>query len=444
MITATDIRMGILSLVVGVAALAPGVARPDRVVLTTGLGTPLMVAGKGATAYLKIGVVGSKPARRERRAPIDMAIVLDRSGSMSGEKLARAREAAQRMVERLDSNDIVSIVTFDSTVQVLVPATRLSDRAAVIRAIASIGPGGDTALFGGMAKGAAEVRKFKDRETINRVVLLSDGQANVGPSTPRELAELGASLKKEGITVSTIGLGLGYNEDLMVQLAQSSDGNHAFVEKPSDLDRVFRLELGDLASVVAKDVELRVDCAASIRPVRVLGREATIDGQSVYATISQLYAEQEAALVLEVEVSPGKASESREVARVQVEFLDLETRKAGRCLQTVTVRFTGSEGEVASAADSKVMASAVELVAAEASKVALSLRDQGKVAAARDLLWKNAAYLEESARRYRSSELEKYGAVQRFDASNLGPANWEVQRKAMRKWQQINREAARR
>src|SRR4029450_1790476 len=91
--------------------------------------------------------------------------------------------------------------------------------------------------------GAAAVRKFLDRQRVNRIILLSDGQANVGPSSPGDLGNLGASLIKEGISVTTLGLGLDYNEDLMTQLARRSDGNHYFIENSSDLARRFGYEV---------------------------------------------------------------------------------------------------------------------------------------------------------------------------------------------------------
>jgi len=97
-------------------------------------------------------------------------------------------------------------------------------------------------LFAGVASGAAEVRKFLERGAVNRVILLSDGQAYIGPSSPMELADLGRSLGKESISVSTLGVGPGYNEDLMMQLAAASSGNHVFVEVEASLVAIFNRE----------------------------------------------------------------------------------------------------------------------------------------------------------------------------------------------------------
>ena len=227
---------------------------------------------------------------------------------MQGEKLVRAKEAAKLAVNRLHPDDIVSVVAYDDTVRILLPATKVADRTAVLAAIDGSKPVASTALFAGVSVGAAEVRKFLDRERVNRVVLLSDGLANVGPASPAELGALGASLKKEGISVSTIGLGLGYNEDLMVRLAGLSDGNHAFVEHPRDLARIFDHEFGDAMSVTAQDVLVRIECAQGTRPVRVLGREAEIVGRKVTVSVNQLYDAREQYILLELEAPPGGAA----------------------------------------------------------------------------------------------------------------------------------------
>jgi len=213
-------------LMVGLTTVLVGVcpARAERVKLDVALSHPVLLAGKKQTAYLKVGLTGVPLANPEHRAPANIAIVLDRSGSMSGEKIRKAKEAAILAIARLGSEDIVSVVAYNSYVTVLVPATKVSDKHALYSAINRLYAGGSTALFAGVSKGAHEVRKFIAPDRVNRVILLSDGLANVGPSSPEALAALGASLAKEGISVTTIGLGLGYNEDLMFHLAHASDG----------------------------------------------------------------------------------------------------------------------------------------------------------------------------------------------------------------------------
>jgi Ca-activated chloride channel family protein len=140
---------------------------------------------------------------KEKRTPANVALVIDRSGSMQGDKIRQAREAAIEAVGRLNGNDIISIVAYDDTVDVLVPATKASDIAVIKNGIRKIKADGSTALFAGVSKCAAEVCKFLARDRVNRIILLSDGMANVGPDSPGALGDLGASLAKEGISVTS-------------------------------------------------------------------------------------------------------------------------------------------------------------------------------------------------------------------------------------------------
>ncbi len=186
-------------------------AEAGQVHLNVQLAKPVLEANKKQTTFVKIGLTGFELKNDKERPPVNVSIVLDKSGSMNGEKIVRAREAAKMAIGRLNAKDIVSVVLYDSTVKILVPATKVSDKETIFAQIDQIGAGGSTALFAGMSKGADEVRKFLNEGRINRIFLPSDGQAKAGPKMPGELGELGASLAKESISVTTLGLGAGYN-----------------------------------------------------------------------------------------------------------------------------------------------------------------------------------------------------------------------------------------
>ena len=407
-----------------------------QVYLDVAVGTPLMLAGQRQTAFVKIALTGFDIPHESRRTPVNVAIVLDKSGSMSGEKIHYAREAAIMAIDRLNGDDIVSVVAYDHVVEVLVPATRVFDPAAIQRAIARLGAGGNTALFAGVGKGAAELRKFLDRNRVNRIILLSDGLANVGPSSPAELGRLGASLAREGISVTTIGLGLGYNEDLMTRLAGMSDGNHAFAESAVDLARIFDAEFGDVLSVVAQDVEIEIRCDPSVRPLRVLGREADIYGQTVRLNLSQLYGRQEKFVLLEVEVPPGAAGQSQPLARVDVSYDNMATRARDRLAGSAAVSFTESDAAVIERADPKVMAVTVEQIANTMSKEAVELRDEGRLQEAERKLRESAAYVNKNAEVLNSPALQSLGEELERDASALqDDQDWNRQRKELRQKQ---------
>ena len=184
-----------------------------------------------------------------RRSPMNLCVVLDRSGSMEGAKIEKARQAAAMAVDKLADDDIFSLVTYDNETDLLIPPERIGDRdhrEELKARIHRIQPGGSTALHAGVVLGAKQVRRFFDKERVNRVILLSDGLANVGPSRTTDLARLGRELRGDGIAVSTVGLGDDYNEDLMTALAEASNANYYYVKDAEKLPGIFAEELGAL------------------------------------------------------------------------------------------------------------------------------------------------------------------------------------------------------
>jgi len=422
----------VTAIVIVVLVAATGEA--TRVKLEADLAQPLLTAGVRETTYLKVGLTGSE--RGARRTPVNVAIVLDRSGSMQGEKLQRARQAAIAAIDRMGADDIVAVVAYDHNVQLLVPATKLTSTEDIRAALLDLTAGGYTALFAGVSRGAAEVRKFLDRQRVNRIILLSDGLANVGPDSPAELGSLGATLKQEGLSVTTIGLGLGYNEDLMSRLAWRSDGNHAFVEHPRDLARIFDHELGDVLSVVAQEVLVTIECPPGVRPLRVLGRPAEIIGSTVLVTLNQLYAEQEKYVLVELEVESDDRGASRVVADVTVSYANMLTGQTDRLSEGVAVRFTDSPDLAQSSENPDVMVAVVEQIATERNMLAVALRDQGKVAEAQQVLIDNADFVASNAARLDSEQLEDLAESNRADADKLSPEEWARNRKQMRATQE--------
>ncbi|MFT5465718.1 MAG: Ca-activated chloride channel family protein [Verrucomicrobiales bacterium] len=421
------------TLIAGVVlAMSPG-ADAKQLQVEVDLANPLLEAGKKNTTYLKIGLTGFTLEPSAERAPVNVVLVIDKSGSMSGEKIRGAREAAKMAIQRLGEDDIVSLVAYDATVHVLIPATKLTDPEAALKRIDELGSGGSTALFAGVSRGAAELRKFLDRDRVNRVILLSDGNANVGPSSPGELGELGESLVKEGISVTTIGLGTGYNEDLMAQLARKSDGNHIYIEHEEQLVQAYGEEFGDILSVVAQEIMIEIDFAKGVRPVRVLGREADISGQHVVTQLNQLYSEQEKYVLVELEVPEGAAENSRQIATVKVGYANMETNTFDEHTSTVGVKFVAGAAEVMKSINQTVMVDCVTQIANETNIAAMRLRDQGKVPEAQQLLHQNFYFCESNAAWLKSPQLSQLAINNRIDFDNvqLGEAGWRSARKGM-------------
>ena len=396
----------------------------NQILLKAEMVNPYLLEGQSHKTYLKVGLTGFDLPHVKDRTPVNVSIVLDRSGSMQGQKIVKARQAATLAVNQLNQNDIVSIVTYSDTVSVLLPATKVTDKQLINRLIQNIYANGSTALFAGVVKGSSEVRKFLDRNRVNRVILISDGIANVGPSSPEALGNLGASLGKEGISVTTIGLGAGYNEDLMTKLAMYSDGNHAFAETPQDLARIFDHEFNDILSVVAQDVTIKITCDNNIKPIRVLGREAEIAGQNIILDFNQIYSNQEKYILLEVDIPEKISRNKRSIASVKLSYDNMLTKRKNNLHTDVSVHFTPSEKKVESTINRNVAINKVEQIATEQSKKALQLRDSGKVAEAKALLLKNSQYLQQQAEELEAEELQEYSDLNADDAGNLEDQNW--------------------
>ncbi|MBL9214851.1 MAG: VWA domain-containing protein [Opitutaceae bacterium] len=404
----------------GAVSLSANSLPSDPVRLRVDVDRAVLPAGSTERAVVKIGLDCIRLPRREARPPVNLALVIDRSGSMAGDKIARAREAALELVRQLGPRDIVSLVAYDTGVETLIPAQRVGDGRRLEAAICGLEAGGNTALYGGVSRGAAEVRRFiEEARYVHRVILLSDGLANVGPSSPEELGRLGMSLVKEGISVTTIGLGLGFNEDLMTRLALRSDGNTYFVEHSSDLPRIFAAELGDVLNVVARRVVLEIDFPEGVRPMAFVGRDGVIRGQRAELTLNQLYGGQEKFALVEVELSPARPGEEREIACARVSYEDAVNDRAASLSARRNVSFSSSQEKVVASADHQVQADYAANVLAVAKDKAVELVDAGRRDEAAALLRQQAKELRAIGDTYANAAVSQSAAAAAPEADRL-------------------------
>lgn len=420
--------------VFGILFVAAAVVSAETCKLEVSTPRPILPADSKQTAYVKVGVTGFEMESDAERKPLNVAIVLDRSGSMAGEKMERAKEAACAAIELMKTDDIVAVIAYDTEVETIVPATKLGDKKEMLDKIKKIEAGGTTALYEGTERGGEEVKKFLDKEKINRVILLSDGLANVGPSTPAEAGELGRKLGGEGICVTTLGLGDGYNEDLMLKLSQSSDGNHVYITKASNLVEVFDEEFQTATKVVAQEISCRLTCEKGVKPIRILNRDGKIDGQTVSFDWNQIYAGHERYVIIEVEVPAGENGEEKKIATAQVSYANMRTNATDELSGALTVKFSSDDAEVKKAIDKKVMEEYAVQRANLENIEATRLRDSGDVEGARQKLKLNQMFLKNAADSLGGSEwLEKEIYKNEQQAEVIGDDGaWSSNRKMMR------------
>ena len=364
------------------------------ITLAARLAQPVMKAGEKQHNYLRIGLNGCKPDRKTDRTPVNVVFVIDRSGSMQGTRIAQAREAAIMAVNRLDPTDIASVVIFDDKIDVLVPAQKVIDRKLFTDAIRQVGARGSTAIYAGVSEGASEVRKNMDARRLNRVVLLSDGLANVGPSKPDDFAQLGRELLKQGISVSTIGLGKDYNEDLMLQLAKAGDGNHAFAAAPDDLIKIFNKEFDDVLASCAQTVSIDVDLAPGARVVRAISRDAEIKPEHATFQMNQVYQDTEHYVLLEVEVDGKPPSAERDFGHVRVAYTVSSTGQKQTLNATIRGRFSKSADEAKASLDQSVQEAVVEQNTRARAQIAVDLMKKGRRDEAVKLFKENVAEIQ--------------------------------------------------
>jgi len=391
-----------VSVGIGVYLIPSAFARiaGSQVVCRVEVDRSVLPANGPQRAVVKVTLDAPPPPETRERPAVNLAIVLDRSGSMSGSKLEKAKEAAIEALRHLGPQDIFAVVVYDHNVQTVVPAQSAGNMEWIEARIRKIHPGGNTALFGGVSQGAAQVRRNLGGGYVHRIILLSDGLANVGPSSPQDLGRLGAALIKENISVTTVGVGVDYNEDLMTSLSQSSDGNSYFVESSYDLPRIFTSELGDVLNVVAKKVRLNIECPDGVRPLNIIGRQGRIRGGQVELYLNQLYGNQEKYVLLEVEINGGRSGENKEIAFARVTYENPFTRRNEQATGRAFARFSQDRNEVRRSTNVRVYREYQLNLNAMAKDKAISLSDEGRKEEAVDELKRSARKLREAGQEF--------------------------------------------
>jgi len=316
----------------------------------------------------------------------NIALVLDRSGSMDGEKMDNLKEAVGYVVDHLGDNDLVSVTIFDDQVETLIPSRPAKNRDEIKASLAKVIVRGGTQISDGLSAGLAEAKKGIAKDRVNRIVLLTDGQTWDDEDACLKLADEAGRL---GVAITSIGLGNEWNEKLLLQIAERSRGNSHWIQNPIAILDAFRQEMEGMQSVAVTNVKLTGRMSPGVRPVKVFttvpmisdvsGR--TVSGTMVQADLGSLDGRKGQAVLIEARVPAHKAGAYR-VGQIEIRY---DVPSGGLSGQTVKADLTVTFADD-SAAAAKVNAEVMNLVekvtAFKLQTQALTEADAGHIVAA--------------------------------------------------------------
>lgn len=282
---------------------------------------PLVASKVPQVAYL---LIEAQAAAIAVKMPLNFCLVLDRSGSMQGAKLAALKDATKRVIETLTPQDIVAIVLFDDTVETLVPATFATDKAALIAQVDAIEEAGGTAMSGGMAAGIVELRKNHDPDRVRAMLLLTDGQTWGDEDRCRALAQ---ELARDGVRVTALGLGAEWNEALLDDIAEATGGISDYIADPAQITTFFQHAVRTAQGTVARDARLLLRLVRDATPRAVyratpvianLGYQPIGDSE-IAVRLGAIEAETPSSIVVDLMV-PARDAGSFRIAQAELHY----------------------------------------------------------------------------------------------------------------------------
>lgn len=300
----------------------PVPVRAGSLTMTGKLSHPFVATGT-SDLFATLEVVGvDQPG--VRRSPVNLAVVIDRSGSMAGSKIENARRAALKLVDLLTDEDRLSVVHYGTDVRVMggVFATA-ENKDRLRRYIRGIADEGGTNIGDGLAAGRAQLQAASTDFRVNRLLLLSDGQPTVGVTSAGALANLVANLRRSGITVTALGVGADFNEDLMQRLADVGGGSYGFINNAVATADLFERDLKQAGAMVARGVTLTVGLPDGVDFAEAYGRPARQSGRSVVIDLPDFSASQTEKVVLRLVAHPNVRSGAIDIGRFQLAYEDL-------------------------------------------------------------------------------------------------------------------------
>ncbi len=324
------------------------------------------------------------------RPPLSLAIVIDRSGSMHGAPMDNAKAAAIRVIDQLDAEDAFTVVTFSSGVETVMPMTRatVDQKGAAMAQIGRIYDDGGTCISCGIDRGVSELGRTPIQGGLRRMVLMSDGQANDGIYDRGELAQLAARTAAKGVSLSTVGVGLDFDEITMTNLAANGHGNYYFVEDTANLSTMFAKELGGLADTVASDARLVLTAGPGVQIVEAYGYPIVTRGGETIIPIADLRAGETRKVVVRLMV--GAPTGALDVAQVHLAWRRVADGSLRNATTTATAEVVTDQAQVAASVDRAAVRAAEQAQTAHALEQATQAYEKDGYDAAQRVMQQRA------------------------------------------------------
>nr|MDQ2733349.1 VWA domain-containing protein [Armatimonadota bacterium] len=333
--------------------------------------------------YLLVEVLSDTPPAEgpAHRTPLNLSLVIDRSGSMTGPKLENAKRAASEVVRLLEDGDYVSVIGFDNNGRAYAPAQRLNGgtRPEVLDRIRRIACGGGTDIRRALEAGYEQLQPFAGPETISRLLLLSDGQDESG-NTVEMLTTQANIFAGAQIAITSLGIGDDFDEQMMIAIAERSGGASHYIKNPEDIVDIFRQEMSRLFAVVARWPRILVRVARNVQISRVLNdnyRKRIVE-DTAEIQLNDMSSGEQQFVLLELLATPWPGGEFR-VAQVEMNYQTSASASLQRLNEDVLLSYTDQPELVRTGRNLEVMRRREELnVATVLTRTMLELK-KGKL-----------------------------------------------------------------
>ena len=348
-----------------------------------------------STRYVLAEIIAPEAPRTQARLPVNVALVLDRSGSMGGQKIELARNAVARALTLLRPTDRFSLVAYDEHIDVVVSSTLATGEAKrnALARLEHVDARGSTNLEGGWRRGAEQVAGVRTDDAVQRCLVVTDGLANVGVTDHDTLVRYADELRRQGISTSTFGVGADFDERLLQQMADAGGGHFYYIEQAVQIPDLLASELGETLEVVARDAALVAQVPEGVRlqPLQTLAINEA--GQLVRIELGDLVSAQELQVVLRVSLPAGGTADH---IGIKLHLVDREG-VLDTSVDEVSWSVASDRDNERQPRDRVVDRAVATLRAAQARQAALELNRAGRFDEARQLLERVAAELRADA-----------------------------------------------